>query len=528
MRQSIFITLALGLSGALALPQPEPGNGGGSGKPGSGKFPPSGGYGKGGSSQQRAQAVIDAFRFAWSGYSTFCFGHDELHPVSNTCGDSRNGWGASAVDALSTAVVMRQADIVKNITGFIPTVDFTKSSIPITVSLFETTIRYIGGMLAGHDLLTGPVSDLGISKSNIDALISQAVSLADSLKFAFNTPTGIPINDLWINNQSFEAGEVTNGLATIGTLVLEWQHLSDLTGNPEYGQLTQKAESFLLNPKPASSVPFPGLTGTNVDVRTGLFQDALGSWNGGDDSAYEYYLKFFVYDSDADNYRNRWTTAADSTIKHLASHPSSRPDLTFLASFNGTDLIFESQHLTCFDGGNFILGGNVLGRQDYIDFGLMLVDGCHDTYESDVTGIGPEAFSWNTTTLPANQTAFYERSGFWIQDGLYDLRPEVIESYYYAYRITRDSKYQDWAWEAFQAINATTRTNSGFSDVSNVNTPGGGQKGDLQESFLFAEVMKYSYLIFAEDAEYQVDFHGENQFVFNTEAHPLKVHGKPI
>jgi hypothetical protein len=32
--------------------------------------------------------------------------------------------------------------------------------------------------------------------------------------------------------------------------------------------------------------------------------------------------------------------------------------------------------LTCFDGGSFILGGTVLDRQDFIDFGLELVDGC--------------------------------------------------------------------------------------------------------------------------------------------------------
>ena len=115
----------------------------------------------------------------------------------------------------------------------------------------------------------------------------------------------------------------------------------------------------------------------------------------------------------------------------------------------------------------------------------------------DATGIGPEVFSWNTTTLPANQTEFYRRAGFWIEVPSYDLRPEVIESYYYAYRATGDSKYQDWAWEGFQAINASTRAASGFSAISDVNTPGGGDKLDNQESFLFAEVMKYSYLIFA-------------------------------
>ena len=55
--------------------------------------------------------------------------------------------------------------------------------------------------------------------------------------------------------------------------------------------------------------------------------------------------------------------------------------------------------------------------------------------------------------------------------------------------------YRDWAWDAFVAINATCRVGNGFSSISNVNIPGGGSFNNEQESFLFAEVMKYSYLI---------------------------------
>lgn len=99
------------------------------------------------------------------------------------------------------------------------------------------------------------------------------------------------------------------------------------------------------------------------------------------------------------------------------------------------------------------------------------------------------------------------------------------------------------------AINATTRTASGFSAIDDVNSPDGGKKLDNQESFLFAEVMKYLYLIFApgellyikipinfpsiylwfcanilfSDDDWQVDANGNNKYVYNTEAHPVKV-----
>lgn len=44
-------------------------------------------------SQQRARAVQDAFSFAWDGYTKYAFGNDELHPVSNTFGNTR--WAPS-------------------------------------------------------------------------------------------------------------------------------------------------------------------------------------------------------------------------------------------------------------------------------------------------------------------------------------------------------------------------------------------------------------------------------------------------
>lgn len=193
-------------------------------------------------------------------------------------------------------------------------------------------------------MLSGPLSDLAVNKTAVDALLTQAQSLADNLAFAFDTPTGIPSNNLYFTNDTTD-GATDNGIATIGTLVLEWTRLSDLTGNTTYADLSQKGESYLLNPQPAAGQPFPGLVGTNVNITTGLFEDAEGGWVGGDDSFYEYLIKMYVYDSTRfAEYRDRWITAADSTIEYLTSHPSSRTDLTFVAMFNGTELIYESEH----------------------------------------------------------------------------------------------------------------------------------------------------------------------------------------
>lgn len=188
------------------------------------------------------------------------------------------------------------------------------------------------------------MANLNSNDTATDLVLKQAERLANNLAFAFDTPTGIPSNNLIFNPQETD-GSTTNGIATIGTLVLEWVHLSDLSGNKTYGELAEKGESYLLAPKPASSEPWPGLIGTNVDINTGLFQDASGGWVGGDDSFYEYLLKMYAYDSTRyGHYKDRWVLAADSSIEHLASNPSTRPELTFLAEFDGQKKIFESQH----------------------------------------------------------------------------------------------------------------------------------------------------------------------------------------
>lgn len=128
----------------------------------------------------------------------------------------------------------------------------------------------------------------------VGRLLTQAESLAIKLSFAFNTPSGVPANNLNFKTNTFT--DTSNGIATIGTLVMEWTRLSDLTGKKIYADLAQKGESYLLNPKPASGEPFPGMLGTNVNLQNGQFLDSSGGWGGGTDSFYEYLIKMYIYD----------------------------------------------------------------------------------------------------------------------------------------------------------------------------------------------------------------------------------------
>jgi mannosyl-oligosaccharide alpha-1,2-mannosidase len=176
-------------------------------------------------------------------------------------------------------------------------------------------------------------------------------------------------------------------------------------------------------------------------------------------------------------------------------------------------------HLTCFAGGNLMLGGTYLGRSDITSLGADLVETCHHTYISTETHIGPESFQW----FPSERAAAYEpqhegqweqvrKSGFWVTDARWMLRPETVESYFYAYRITGDKMYQEWAWDAYTAYVNASKAPYGYAEVEDVTKPAGqNNQKDKEESFWGAETLKYLYLIFCDEEVGNLD-----EWVFST------------
>ncbi|KAG5925487.1 hypothetical protein E4U42_004249 [Claviceps africana] len=479
----------------------------------------------------KAAQVKQAFQIAWNGYHQHAFPNDTLSPISGKGLNDRNAWGATAVDALSTAIVIGEVETVNQLLDYIATIDFnTTKVVNDGISVFETNIRYLGGLLSGYDLLSGPYANLvtGDRAKHVKGLLQQALVLADGLSVAFDTPTGIPVSTVFFNPTRRASHEDdTNGPAGFGTLVLEWTRLSDLTGNKKYAELAQRAQKYLMEP---TGVPqaFPGLVGLTVNITTGKFQDNVGSWGGGIDSYYEYLIKMYLYDPvEFAHYKDQWVIAADSSIKYLTSHPTSRTNLTFLAVYKDKTIVPASQHLAAFAGGNFILGGILLNEPKYVEFGLALAESYYETYTQTPSGIGPEVFRWvanrNDAAPPAQEADFYAKAGFWATYKSYVLRPEVLESLYYAYRVTGDTKWQDMAWTAYSSIRYRCRSGPGYAGLSDVMVQNGGEKDDAQESFFLAETLKYAYLIFADESAVQFQGQGKNGFVYNTEAHPVRV-----
>ena len=87
--------------------------------------------------------------------------------------------------------------------------------------------------------------------------------------------------------------------------------------------------------------------------------------------------------------------------------------------------------------------------------------------------------------------AFNLEHGYYITAADYIQRPEVLESNFYAWRVTGNQIYLDRARSAVDSFNkylfTTTGGFAGINDVNNCTT----SQIDYTESFWFAEVLKY-------------------------------------
>jgi len=188
--------------------------------------------------------------------------------------------------------------------------------------------------------------------------------------------------------------------------------------------------------------------------------------------------------------------------------------LTFAGEYQNGDLIYKMGHLACFSAGMFALtvmeveSLSADQKRTYKQLAIDITDTCHESYVRTETHIGPETFHFDTGNEAIAKSD---------EEKYYILRPEVVEAYFYLWRLTREKKYRDWAWDVALAIEKHCKSESGYSGIKNVyqQQP---VKDDVQQSFFFAETLKYLFLIFSDDEKLPFD-----KFVLNTEAHPFSI-----
>jgi mannosyl-oligosaccharide alpha-1,2-mannosidase len=503
----------------------------------------------------KANKVRDAMKYTFWKYRQNAWGSDDIKPVSGGNYSSRNGWGAFIVDSSSTLALMGLWDELALCVQHIVAIDFSTSE--ELVDPFETTIRYLGGLVSLVELSeAGVVPEDIISLETRDKILQQAITLADNLGPAYDSPTGMPfprVNfsmhkgvpdppSVYIENPDkprFDHPVI--GPARTGSSILENRVLSRLTGNAVYTRNSTLAWAPLVWNKWVT--PWPGMVDAPIDIVTGAPVGRQRHWDGGHDSYYEYLVKFTLLAPRSDPYlpiyMQRFTEAAFSLRQYLSSRSAASPDYLMQHLFIGRqdDKWFHNRqgHLACFAPGTILLGATFYDEPDLHTFALALLEGCHHTYTSTPSKIGPEAWSWipkfgydDPIYAPETerQKSEWNKMGFWSTSPQYKGRPEYVESLFYAWRITGEQRFREWAWEAFSAMEQWCKAPYGYAQLSDVFRPrpeewpreGEGRWTDEQESFWTAETLKYLYLTFSD-----ADVANLDRWVFSTEGHLFRM-----
>ncbi|RYR30199.1 hypothetical protein Ahy_B01g055021 isoform B [Arachis hypogaea] len=225
------------------------------------------------------------------------------------------------------------------------------------------------------------------------------------------------------------------------------------------------------------------------------------------DSFYEYLLKAWILGNKTEAvkyYREMWETSMqglESLIKR--STPSS---FAYITEKLGNTVYDKMDELACFVPGMLALGSSGYDPEEagkFMSLAEELARTCYNFYQL-------------TPTKLAGENYYFRQGEDMLVGTSWNIqRPETIESLFYLWRLTGNNTYREWAWDIFEAFESNSRIASGYVGLKDVNT---GAQDDMMQSFFLAETLKYLYLLFSPPSVISLD-----EWVFNTEAHPLRI-----
>jgi len=453
-----------------------------------------------GPQNERQRAVVSAFQHAWQGYRTYAWGKDHLKPISKNH-QTWFGLGLTLIDSLDTMLVMNLKEEFNEARAWIK--DKLNLSVNKDVNLFETTIRVLGGLLSTYHL------------SNDRLFLDKALDLADRLMGSFATPSGIPYSDVNLMTGKAHAPKWSPDSSTseVTTIQLEFRDLSRTTDNTKYEDAVEKVSRHIhgLN-KDAGLVPI------FISAQTGKFRQfstvTLGARG---DSYYEYLLKQWVQTGNTINYLRDDYNMSVAGVQSKLVRKTVPNNLLFVGEIlsGGKDFKPKMDELVCFLPGTLALGVHHGLPSTHMTLAQELLYTCYLTFARQPTFLAAEINYFHVEESSTRD--FYVKAN----DAHYLLRPETIESLFYLYYFTGNTTYQDWGWNIFQGIEKYTKVGAGYTTISNVRDAMDTRPRDMMESFFLGETLKYLYLLFADKDNHEIDL---DQWVFNTEAHPLPIY----
>lgn len=439
--------------------------------------------------EQLAQETRELFIHAFDSYMQHAFPHDELRPV--TC--SGEDFGPTAgnmltlIDSLDTLAVMGNysafADGVNRVAALHRGFD-----IDTTVSVFETTIRIIGGLLSAHLLATDAeiYPETYVPGYN-GRLLELAQEIGDRLLPAFDTKTQIPYGTVNLRHGVPKGETPIASLAGAGSLSLEFQLLSEVTGDPKYGRAARRAVAQLFRRRHETT----GLLGKHINVTSGAWTEVNSGVGSNSDSFYEYLVKYYVAFDDPTMW-DMWA-ATSGSLRRYARRGPWHGDVDMRT---GALIASVADGLAAFWPGAQVAAGGVAQAS-------WAGNAFHRVWRE--AGYFPEAWDFSNWAIPPGKGK-----------AAYLLRPELVESTSELFAATRDSTWMAAGRRVLRSLQRAPVQECGVAALDSIRDL---SLRDHMPSFFTGETLKYLYLLFAGPPEWLV----RTPHVFTTEAHVIPV-----
>lgn len=191
------------------------------------------------------EEVRGEFQHAYEAYLNYAYPYDELRPLSCDGVDTWGKYSLTLIDSLDTLAIMG------NYSEFARVVSLLKEKqnfdADINVSVFETNIRIVGGLLSAHLLSHKAGVDLEPGWPCNGPLLRLAEDVAKRLLPAFDTRTGMPYGTVNLRHGVPPKETTITSVAGAGTYIVEFGTLSRLTGDPVYEEAALNALYALFN-----------------------------------------------------------------------------------------------------------------------------------------------------------------------------------------------------------------------------------------------------------------------------------------
>ncbi|GLE03772.1 hypothetical protein PINS_up012674 [Pythium insidiosum] len=427
------------------------------------------------------------FYHAYNGYLRHAFPRDTLKPV--TCTGAAFELGKiemlTLIDTLDTLAILEDGPAFRHAVALV--VARSSFDVDTEVSVFETTIRVLGGLLSAHLFAEDPARGLFAQGDYRGELLELARDLGDRLLPAFETPTGIPFGTVNLRRGVPEGETPVASTAGAGSLSLEFTMLSVLTGDARYAAASRRAVRALFERR--SRV---GLLGKHIDSRSGEWTETVAGVGSNADSFYEYLWKMYALFGDDEALEMLESVYPAVLARNL--HGDWYSDVSMWSGCgHGHHGTVVAENLAAFWPG-------MQATMGHVQLASRAANAFYRVWRD--FGFVPEQFNvlkWRPL----------RGSG----GARYPLRPELIESTFFLHEATRDPTWLRAGAHVVHSLQKYARTPCGYAGIRDVERK---TQEDLMPSFFLSETCKYLYLLFN-----TTHFARDGRYVFTTEAHPF-------